>query len=85
MELLDLIEAYYSPAKPKSAETSRPDSTAPSLDLDLPVWDDRETRRTPVSPEALILRSEAFLAYRNGRAGAAMDRLEKKCRVEFQM
>ena len=85
MELLDLIEAYYSPARKKAAEAERPGPIPSSLDFELPVWDDRGTRRTPVSPEALILRSEGFLSYYNGQPNAAQQRLARKCNVEFTL
>ena len=72
MELLDFIEAYYSPARKKAAESLASATSATSApDLDLPVWDSRDTKRTPVSPEALIRRSEGFLAYYNGQPNAA--------------
>ena len=85
MEILDLIEAYYSPVALKPADGSQAGAISPVLDFELPVWDDREVKRTPVSPEALLQRSEAFLALRNAHPDAAKHRLEKKCRVEFQL
>ena len=85
METLDLIEAYYSPVAPKTAEAPRVGPISPDLDFELPVWNDRDVRRTPVSAEALLQRSEAFLALRNAHPDAARHRLEKKCRVEFQL
>ena len=83
MELLDFIEAYYSPARPTTAEPRRTGSLPPHLDLDLPDWSGQIERRTPVSAEALIRRSEELLPLHNRQAGSAEKRLQRKCPVEF--
>jgi hypothetical protein len=85
MELLDFIEAYYSPAKRTVAEPRQPSALPPHLDFELPDWSGQVERRTPVSAEALIQRSEELLPHHNRQPGSAEKRLRNKCSVEFVM
>ena len=89
MEILDFIEAYYSPAKRTVSEphqlSALPSTLPPHLDFELPDWNGQVDRRTPVSAEALIQRSEELLPLHNRSAGSAEKRLRNKCAVEFVM
>jgi hypothetical protein len=85
MEILDFIEAYYSPAKRTVSEPHQPSALSPHLDFELPDWNGQVDRRTPVSAEALIQRSEELLPLHNRSAGSAEKRLRNKCAVEFVM
>ncbi|MEQ2008255.1 MAG: hypothetical protein ABMA26_15785 [Limisphaerales bacterium] len=85
MELLDYIEAYYSPAKRTDAEAKRSSAPPPHLDFELPDWSGQVQRRTPVAAEALIQRSEELLPLHNRQPGSAVKRLRNKCSVEFVM
>ena len=85
MELLDYIEAYYSPARQTVSEAKRPSGLPPHLDFELPDWSGQVERRTPVAAEALIQRSEELLPHRNRQPGSAEERLRNKCSVEFVM
>jgi hypothetical protein len=85
MELLDFIEAYYSPAQRTVSEAKRPSALPPHLDFELPDWSGQVERRTPVSPEALIQRSEELLPLHSREPGSAEKRLRNKCSVEFVM
>ncbi len=85
MELLDFIEAYYSPAKRTVSEVKRSSALPPHLDFELPDWSGQVQRRTPVSAEALIQRSEELLPHHNRQPGSAEKRLRSKCSVEFVM
>lgn len=54
-------------------------------ELELPVSSEANWSQTLVGAEAMLLRSEANLSFRNSSPERARQRLARKCSVEFVM
>lgn len=81
MDLLNCIEKFYSPAPDVQAQPAPLASSDPELEL--PVNPDANWPQTRIGPEAMLMRCEANLRFRNSSPERAQQRLASKCRTEF--
>lgn len=83
MELLNCIEKFYSPAPDTGGANGLHAPQVPELDL--PVNSEANWPQTLVGAEAMLLRSEANLSFRNSSPERDRQRLAHKCSIEFVM
>ena len=81
MEPLNSIEKFYSPAP--EIEVVAGGQASPAPELDFPVNAEANWPQTRVGPEAMLLRCEANLRFRNDVTKWEKQRLAARCNVEF--
>lgn len=81
MDLLNCIEKFYSPLPEAGLGTSLSSDLPP--DLEFPINPTADWPQTLIGPEAMLIRSEGMLPFRNAAPANATRRLAAKCAVEF--